>query len=153
MWAVIVVGTVGSVIGSVIAYEVGRTAGRTIVDRWGKWILLTHKDLDAMERWFERFGPVSVLIGRVVPVVRTVISVPAGIAEMKRGRFMLLTAIGAAAWVSLLAALGYAAGANWERVSKNFHMAQTPTIIIIVLVMALGFWHRIKTVRRHNSSN
>ena len=72
---------------------------------------------------------------------------------MKRGRFMLLTAIGAAAWVSLLAALGYAAGANWERVSKNFHMAQTPTIIIIVLVMALGFWHRIKTVRRHNSSN
>ena len=103
MWAVIVVGTVGSVIGSVIAYEVGRTAGRTIVDRWG--------------------------------------------------RFMLLTAIGAAAWVSLLAALGYAAGANWERVSKNFHMAQTPTIIIIVLVMALGFWHRIKTVRRHNSSN
>jgi uncharacterized membrane protein YdjX (TVP38/TMEM64 family) len=153
MWAVIVVGTVGSVIGSVIAYEVGRTAGRTIVDRWGKWILLTHKDLDAMERWFERFGPVSVLIGRVVPVVRTVISVPAGIAEMKRGRFMLLTAIGAAAWVSLLAALGYAAGANWERVSKNFHMAQTPTIIIIVLVMAFGFWHRIKTVRRHNSSN
>jgi len=153
MWAVIVVGTVGSVIGSVIAYEVGRTAGRSIVDRWGKWILLTHKDLDAMERWFEKFGPISVLIGRLVPVVRTVISVPAGIAEMKRGRFVALTAVGAAAWVSLLAALGYAAGANWERVSKNFHMAQTPMIILIVLLMALGFWHRIKTVRRHNSSN
>jgi len=153
MWAVIVVGTVGSVIGSVIAYEVGRTAGRSIVDRWGKLILLTHKDLDAMERWFEKFGPVSVLIGRVVPVVRTVISVPAGIAEMKRGRFMALTAVGAAAWVSLLAALGYAAGANWEHVSKNFHMAQTPMIILIVILIALGFWHRIKTVRRHNSSN
>jgi len=55
--------------------------------------------------------------------------------------------------VSLLAALGYAAGANWEHVSKNFHMAQTPMIILIVILIALGFWHRIKTVRRHNSSN
>ena len=153
MWAVILIGTLGSLVGSVIAYEVGRTAGRAIVDRWGKWILLTHKDLDAMERWIEKYGAVSVLIGRVIPVVRSAISVPAGIAEMKRGRFVALTVIGSAAWVSLLAGLGYAAGSNWQHVSKNFHMAQTPTIIILVLLIGFGFWHRIKTVRRHNSSN
>jgi membrane protein DedA with SNARE-associated domain len=67
LWLVILIGTLGSLVGSIIAYEVGRTAGRTIVDRWGKWILLTHKDLDASERWFAKYGTISVLIGRILP--------------------------------------------------------------------------------------
>jgi len=152
VWAVILIGTVGSLIGSIIAYEIGRTAGRTIVDRWGKWILLTHKDLDAAERWFAKYGAISVLIGRVLPVVRSAISVPAGIAEMKRGPFMILTTIGSLAWVSLLTGLGYAAGSNWQRVSNDFHKAQTPVIVVLVVLLAWGFWHRLKTVRRHNAS-
>ncbi len=152
LWAVILIGTAGSLVGSIIAYEVGRTAGRSIVDRWGKWILLTHKDLDAAERWFAKYGSISVLIGRVLPVVRSAISVPAGIAEMARVRFMVLTVIGSAVWVSLLASLGYAAGSNWRHVSKDFHAVQTPTIIVIVLLLIFGFWHRIRTVRRHNAS-
>lgn len=152
LWAVILIGTVGSLVGSIIAYEVGRTAGRSIVDRWGKWILLTHKDLDAAERWFAKYGSISVLIGRVLPVVRSAISVPAGIAEMARVRFIVLTVIGSAVWVSLLASLGYAAGSNWRHVSKDFHAVQTPTIIVIVLLLIFGFWHRIRTVRRHNAS-
>ncbi len=78
LWAIIVIGTIGSLVGSVIAYEVGRSAGRAIVDRWGKWILLTHHDLDVAEQWFDRYGAPSVLIGRILPVVRTVISLPAG---------------------------------------------------------------------------
>lgn len=152
VWAVILIGTVGSLVGSIIAYEVGRSAGRTIVDRWGKWILLTHQDLDAAERWFAKYGSISVLIGRVLPVVRSAISVPAGIAEMKRGRFMVLTTIGSLAWVSLLTGLGYAAGSNWQHVSADFHKVQTPTIIVIVILLAWGFWHRLRTVRRHNAS-
>ena len=151
LWAVILIGTLGSLVGSIIAYEVGRTAGRTIVDRWGKWILLTHQDLDAAERWFAKYGAISVLIGRVLPVVRSAISVPAGIAEMKRTPFLILTLIGSAVWVTLLSSLGYAAGANWPRVSHDFHAAQTPTIIVLVLLIAFGFWHRIRTVRRHNA--
>ena len=151
LWAVIVVGTLGSMIGSQIAYEVGRSAGRTIVDRWGKWILLTHKDLDSSERWFAKYGSATVLIGRVLPVVRSFISVPAGIAEMKRDRFVVLTAIGSAIWVALLSALGYAAGKNWHHVSKDFHYAQTPTIIVVVVLIILGFWHRIRSVRRQNA--
>lgn len=150
LWAVIVIGTLGSLIGSQIAYEVGRSAGRTIVDRWGKWILLTHKDLDSSERWFEKYGSATVLIGRVLPVVRSFISVPAGIAEMNRARFAVLTVIGSAIWVSLLAALGYAAGSNWHHVSRDFHDAQTPMIIIIVALIVFGFWHRIRAVRRQN---
>ena len=149
---VIVVGTIGSLVGAVIAYEVGRSAGRTIVDRWGKWLLLTHKDLDSSERWFEKYGPISVLIGRVLPVVRSFISVPAGMAEMRRGPFIVLTTIGSAVWVALLAGLGYAAGSNWNHVSKGFHVAEYPIIALIVLVIAFGFWHRIRTVRRHNAT-
>ena len=77
---------------------------------------------------------------------------PAGLAEMKRGRFAVLTTVGSAAWVALLAGLGYAAGSNWDRVSKDFHDAQYPIIILIVLALAAGLWHRIRTVRRHNAS-
>ncbi|MFI5035958.1 MAG: DedA family protein [Acidimicrobiales bacterium] len=152
LWAVIVIGTIGSLVGAVIAYEVGRSAGRTIVDRWGKWILLTHKDLDAGERWFAKYGAASVLVGRVIPVVRSFISVPAGMAEMKRGQFAVLTTIGSAVWVALLAGLGYAAGSNWKHVSHDFHVAQTPIIALVVALLALGLWHRIRTVRRHNAS-
>jgi membrane protein DedA with SNARE-associated domain len=152
LWAVILIGTVGSLIGSVVAYEVARSAGRTIVERWGKWILMTHKDLDGAERWFEKYGSATVLIGRVLPVVRSFISVPAGIAEMNRARFAVLTVIGSAIWVSLLSALGYAAGSNWKHVSKDFHDAQGPILIVIVLLIAFALWHRIRSVRRQNAA-
>ena len=146
---VILIGTVGSLIGSMIAYEVGRTAGRAIVDRWGKWILLTHKDLDAAEGWFAKYGWWSVLVGRVIPVVRSAISVPAGMAEMKRGPFAGLTVLGSAAWVSLLAALGYSAGLNWQHVSSVFTKFQKPMVVILIALIVWFFWHRIRTVRRH----
>jgi membrane protein DedA with SNARE-associated domain len=148
LW-VIVIGTLGSVVGSVIAYEVGRSLGRTVVERWGKWVLLTHDDLDTAERWFARYGNVSVLVGRVVPVVRTVISFPAGVAEMRRGPFLALTALGAAVWVSALTGLGYAAGSNWTRVSHDVHLVQWPVIAVIVALLAYGLVRRVRTVRAH----
>ncbi len=151
LWAVIVVGTLGSVVGSQIAYEVGRSAGRTIVDRWGKWILLSHKDLDASERWFEKYGSLTVSVGRVLPVVRSFVSLPAGIAEMNRVRFIALTSIGSVVWVALLSSLGYAAGSNWKHVSHDFHDAQWPIIVVLVVLIVLGLWHRIRSVRRDNA--
>lgn len=147
IWAVIVVGTLGSLVGAVIAYEVGRSAGRTIVDRWGKWLLLSHKDLDRAEVWFERYGSVSVLVGRVIPVVRSFISLPAGVAEMNRARFAVLTTIGSAVWVALLAGLGYAAGKNWKHVSSGFHVAEYPIIALVALGLAYALWHRWRSIR------
>src|ERR1700693_6589825 len=102
---VVIIGTIGEVVGAVIAYEIGRLAGRAIVDRYGKYILLSHKDLDTSEAWFKKYGAPSVLLGRLVPVVRALISLPAGLAEMKRGRFILLTAIGSFFWALLLTEL------------------------------------------------
>jgi len=152
IWAVIAVGTLGSLVGSVVTYEVGRYAGRAIVDRWGKWILLTHKDLDASEAWFAKYGAWSVFIGRVIPVVRAVISLPAGLAEMKRSTFWVLSTLGSVVWVAVLAFLGKAAGSHWQRVSHDFHKAQTPILVIVALLVVGFFWHRIRTVRRHNAS-
>jgi aminoglycoside phosphotransferase (APT) family kinase protein/membrane protein YqaA with SNARE-associated domain len=111
---VIVVGIVGSVIGSYVAYAVGRTGGRALVDRLGKYVLLTHADLDRAEAWFARRGDSVVLFGRIVPVVRTFISLPAGMAEMDLVRFGVFTAIGCAVWVTALTCAGWALGASWN---------------------------------------
>lgn len=151
LWGVILWATVGSLVGAVIAYEVARVVGRAFVDRYGKWLLLSHRDLDRSEAWFARWGAATVLVGRVIPVVRSFVSVPAGIAEMNRPRFWVLTTVGSAAWAALLAGLGYGAGSSWHRVSHDFHLAQYPVIALIVVGLAAGLWHRWRTVRRHEA--
>ena len=149
---VIVIGLLGELAGATVAYQVGRTAGRTIVDRWGKWILLTHKDLDTAERWFHKFGTWSIPVGRMIPIVRSVISVPAGLAEMGRVKFTALTAAGSVVWISMLAGIGYGAGTKWNQYNKYFKDAEYPVIAIIVLIVGFGIYHRVRTMRAHNAS-
>ena len=144
---VIALGVTGSVIGSYIAYFVGRTGGRAFVDRWGKYVLLGHADLDRSEAWFEKRGEPAVLIGRCVPVIRTFISLPAGLAEMKRGRFVVLTTIGSGIWVWLLTELGYRAGKNQHFV-KYFKEAEIPIVALVVIVIAAGVWHRWHSMKQ-----
>jgi len=148
----ILVGSLGSLVGSEIAYEVGRYAGRPIVDKWGKWILLSHKDLDYAEHWFACFGDVSVFVGRIVPVIRTVISFPAGVAEMRRGRFLMLSAIGSVLWVTVLTYLGRDAGKNWSHVSHTVHQYQTPIIALCVLIVVAFYVLRFRAVRRESAN-
>jgi membrane protein DedA with SNARE-associated domain len=145
---VIVVGIVGSVVGSLIAYAVGRTGGRRFVDRYGKYVLLTHSDLDRVESWFGRRGEWMVLYGRVIPVVRTFISFPAGMAEMKPVRFTVLTTIGCAAWVSMLSVIGYEVGGQWQSVTKGFSYASYVVVAIAVVAIVAFVWHRLRAVRR-----
>ena len=145
--SVVIIGTIGEVLGSIIAYELGRFAGRAIVDRYGKYLLLSHKDLDASEVWFQKYGTPSVLVGRLVPVVRALISLPAGLAEMKRGRFLVLTTVGSLIWATLLTELGYHAGKN-QYFDKYFHGAQYPIAALIVLVLAAGVWHRWHSMKQ-----
>ena len=85
-------------------------------------------------------------------MVRSFISVPAGIAEMNRVRFAVLTTIGSAVWVALLAGLGYAAGSNWKHVSSDFHASEYPIIVVVVLGLAYAFWHRWRTIQRERAS-
>jgi membrane protein DedA with SNARE-associated domain len=137
---VIVAGVAGNVVGSYIAWGVGRYGGQPALRRWGHRLWLRDHDLDRASNWFERYGPRAVLIGRVLPVVRTFISLPAGIAGMKPVRFGIYTTIGCIPWTAALAYAGYAVGTNWESIVNGF---RGPTYIIaavVVLGLAMAIW-------------
>ena len=139
---VIVWCAIGGTIGGITAYELSRSAGRTIVDKWGKYLLLSHKDLDTSEAWFAKYGTVSVFLGRMIPVVRALISFPAGLARMKRLPYVILTFVGSAGWAAILAGIGYGLGTKWKSIEHPFKLAEYPVIAVIVIVFAAGIWHR-----------
>jgi membrane protein DedA with SNARE-associated domain len=144
---VILVAIAGSLVGSMLAYVVGRTGGRALVDRFGKYVLLTHADLDRSEAWFARRGEPVVLFGRVIPVIRTFISLPAGMAEMNVTKFLVFTTIGVTAWVSLLCSIGYALGDSYASVTKGFGYAGYVVAAAIVVALALWAVHRYRAIK------
>ncbi|HET9743174.1 MAG TPA: DedA family protein [Terriglobales bacterium] len=142
LWAVAIVGAIGCNIGSAIAYEIGRFGGRPLVERYGSYILLSRNELDLADRFFGRFGDVTVLISRMLPVVRTFIALPAGIARMKRARFHLYTFVGSFPWCLALAYLGMKAGQNWKYLGKYFHQFDRVIAAVILLGIAWFLWSR-----------
>src|SRR5689334_18020840 len=135
LFGVFVAGVLGNVAGSYIAWAVGKYAGRAAIARWGRRVGIREHEIDKATVWFERHGTLAVLVGRVIPVIRTFISLPAGFAEMPAGVFGLYTTLGAIPWTAALAILGYAVGANWEHVANDFH---GPTYAIAgILVVAV----------------
>ena len=130
---VVAAGVLGNVAGSYLAWAVGRYAGQAAVARWGRRVGVREHEVDRAVAWFERHGPVAVLVGRVIPVIRTFISLPAGFAEMPAGEFGLYTMLGAIPWTAALGIAGYALGANWESVANDFH---GPTYVIAGLLAA-----------------
>jgi membrane protein DedA with SNARE-associated domain len=133
---IVVAGVLGNVAGSYLAWGAGKYAGQPAVRRWGRRIGLRAHDLDRATRWFERHGPEAVLFGRVIPVVRTFISLPAGFAGMPAGRFGLYTTLGCIPWTAALAIAGYALGANWEHVANDFHGPSYAIAAIIAVALA-----------------
>ncbi|MGI8869216.1 MAG: DedA family protein [Mycobacteriales bacterium] len=130
--AVIILGTLGNVVGSYVAWAVGRYAGQAALHRWGRRIWLREDDIDKAHRWFERYGDWSVFLARLLPVVRTFISLPAGFAAMPPIRFGVLTSAGCLPWTAALAIAGYEIGGNWDRVANGFH---GPTYAIAAIVV------------------
>jgi membrane protein DedA with SNARE-associated domain len=138
--AVIVAGVAGNVVGSYLAWAAGRYGGQPALQRWGHRLWLREHDLDRASNWFTRHGPRAVLIGRLLPVVRTFISLPAGIAGMDPVRFGIYTTIGCIPWTAALACAGYAVGANWQSIVSGF---RGPTYIIaavVVIGLAVAIW-------------
>ncbi len=150
---VIVVGVAGSVVGSVIAYWVGRIGGRAFVDRFGRYVLLTHRDLDRAEAWFGRRGDWVVMVGRVIPVIRTFVSLPAGLAEMKLTKFVAFTAVGVTAWVALLSTIGYEVGASWNSVTKGFSDASYVVGAVVLLAVGVFVVLRVRSLRRERHAH
>jgi len=147
--AVAIAGTVGYVLGSIGGWAIGLYGGRPYLERHGRWLHITPARLDSAEEWFDRWGSWAVLVSRCLPVIRSFISIPAGVAEMPLGRYSLLTTIGTIPWYFGLAAVGVAVGASWERFHEAWHYADYAIIALIGLA-GIGFlWHhRRRRLRR-----
>jgi membrane protein DedA with SNARE-associated domain len=131
-------GAVGCNLGSLIAYEIGYHGGRPLVEKFGSYILLGRRELDWAESFFRRGGQVTVLIGRLLPVVRTFIALPAGIARMPRGRFHLYTFLGSWPWCFGLAYLGMKLGENWRSLGQYFH--KFDAVIGVLLLLGVAYF-------------
>ena len=147
---VIVAGVAGNVVGSYVAWAVGRWGGQAVLRRWGGRVWLSEHHLEVANRWFGRYGPRAVLIGRLLPVVRTFISLPAGIAGMRPLRFGVYTTIGCIPWTAALAAAGYAIGSSWEQIPNAFHTVTYVVAAIVVVALVIGVWVFIVRTRRGN---
>jgi membrane protein DedA with SNARE-associated domain len=148
---VIVLATLGETVGAYISYVVGRTGGRAFVDRFGRYLLLSHADLDRAEAWFEKRGEWSVAVGRLVPLVRTFIAFPAGVAEMPPVRFGFLTVAGSLVWVGALAGAGDALGNRWNKLTHGFSVAGYLIAAVVVLAIVAFLyhrWHQLRAERR-----
>lgn len=148
-FALALAGTLGSVLGAIALYYAGRWAGEERLRRWsdrhGRWIGLTPGDLDKSHKWFERHGGKTVLFCRLIPGVRSLISIPAGVAEMKLHSFLIYTTIGSAIWTTALAAAGRALGRNYEQIEKVIGPISTAIVVGVVLVIVIrAFRHRTR---------
>ena len=139
---VILVAVAGEVLGSLAGYGIGRYGGRALVDKAGKYVLLTHKDLDRAEAWFARRGEPFVLFGRFIPLLRSFVSFAAGLGEMAPLKFLAFTVIGCAIWCTALVSLGYSLGASYHHVLKAFSYAGYVLAALAVVAVAFVLWHR-----------
>lgn len=144
---VILLATLGEVLGSGAGYAIGRYGGRPLVDRFGKYVLLTHKDLDRAEAWFARRGEPVVFFGRFIPLLRSFVSFAAGLGEMAIGKFFLYTVIACAIWCTALASVGYSLGHTYEQVVSAFSYAGYVIVALAVVAVVVIFWHRYRSYK------
>ncbi|GGA57640.1 alkaline phosphatase [Edaphobacter acidisoli] len=148
-WDLILLATVASLasnLGSIPAYWVGAWGGRPMVERYGSYLLLSRRDLDLVDRFFARYGSLAVLIGRMLPIVRTFIAFPAGVAKMNQLRFHIYTFIGSWPWCYVLAYVGMKLGAQWntnpqfQAIFHRFHLVVELAIILGAVWFAVSHW-------------
>jgi len=145
----IIASTLGSLAGSLISYWLGAYGGEKIVIRWGRYLLLDTEDLKQTEKWFAKRGDITIFIGRFIPVVRHLISVPAGIGKMNLKKFIAFTLSGAACWNTILLILGYLLGVNWEYIRKFSEYFSLPLAGLIILALIyLAYRHAVKKKRK-----
>jgi len=137
-------GALGCAVGSAAAYWVGVWGGRPFLERYGRYVLIRRKDLDTADRFFARWGMWAVLISRLLPVIRTFISLPAGISRMPFLPFLALSFIGSLPWCYMLAYVGMVLGRNWATIRGYFHGADAVIGVLIAAAFAFWLWHHLK---------
>ena len=148
-WWVALVGALGCTVGSIAAYAFGFYAGRPLVLRYGKYILIREKHLETAEKWFEKYGDKATFIARLLPVVRTVISLPAGIAKMNFKKFVFYSFVGSFPWTLMLTYVGYWLGPKWEDVVGVFRGLD---VLVIGAAIGIVVWYviRLRNGRKNN---
>jgi membrane protein DedA with SNARE-associated domain len=145
--AVIIVGTIAELIGSFVSYTVGRIGGRPLVDRFGRYLLITRSDIDRAERFFAGRGAWALPVGRALPVVRTFVSIVAGFIEIPPVLFGVLSLIGTAVWVTAISLIGYGVGSAWQSVAHGIAVAGY-VIAALAVIAVVGFIaYRLREVR------
>jgi membrane protein DedA with SNARE-associated domain len=150
LWLVGIAGAFGCVVGSLAAYWVGMRGGRPLIEKYGRYVLISSHDLDLADRWFDRFGEIIVFASRLLPVIRTFIAFPAGVARMNLKKFVIYTFAGSLPWCIGLAFVGQRLGKEWDTnpTLKNlFHRFDFVIGIVIVLAAVWWIWRHIKHVR------
>jgi len=147
LWGVALAGAAGCVLGSIPAYYLGAYGGRVMIEKYGRYMLISQQDLHFADRAFEKYGEIIIFIGRLLPVVRTFIAFPAGIARMNMTRFVIYTFSGSFIWCLLLAFAGMKLGEHWETLGVYFHEFHY-VIAVVGLVFAIWYvWRHLKHSR------
>jgi membrane protein DedA with SNARE-associated domain len=155
LFFVTAVAAVGCNIGAAIAYWIGAKGGRPLVERYGKWVLMSHHDLDHMTLFFEKYGSITVLVGRMMPMVQTFIAFPAGIAKMPRVRFHIYTSLGCLPWYFCLAYAGMKLGEKWHtdpRFQEVFHRFHLAVELALLAALVWFVWAHISRGREANEA-
>jgi membrane protein DedA with SNARE-associated domain len=147
LWGVTLAGAVGCVVGSLIAYYVGLWGGRPLVLKYGRYLLISRHDVDLADRWFVRHGDITILVGRLLPVVRTFIAFPAGVARMPLLKFVAYTFVGSFLWCWALARLGLTLGEHWDSLGVYFHRFDEVIGLLIVIAAAWWIWRHFEHLR------
>lgn len=145
MWIIVLVGSLGCTFGSIISYVAGYYAGRPLILKYGKYFLITEKHLVQAEDWFQKWGPKATFIARLLPVVRTVISLPAGVAKMDFRKFTLYSFVGSVPWNFLLAYTGYILGSEWETIKGYYREFEYALAIVGIAAVVFYIWHLRKS--------
>jgi membrane protein DedA with SNARE-associated domain len=145
LWGFVVMaaaGALGYLVGAIAGWAIGLYGGRPLLERHGRWFHLSGDKLERAERWFDRWDDLAVLLGRVAPVIRSFISIPAGVFRMPFGRYVVLTAIGSAIWAFALAGVGYGAGRSYERFHHDFSYVEYAVVALVLALAGYLVWRR-----------
>ncbi|HTW89026.1 MAG TPA: DedA family protein [Candidatus Binataceae bacterium] len=137
-------GAFGCLLGSYVAYAVGASGGRWALERWGRFILITHHELEIADRFFDRFGPGAIFIGRLLPMVRTFIAFPAGVARMRLLPFSIYTLAGSYIWCLVLAWFGMKLGQHWESIGPYFRRFDNLVVALIAIAIVVAIYGRLR---------
>lgn len=140
-------GALGCVAGSIIAYWIGATGGRAVLLRYGRYVLISHHDADRADEFFARHGDITIFLTRLMPIVRTFISLPAGIARMDFRKFVIFTFLGSLPWCFILAYAGYKLGEHWRDVGSTLHKYDVVVGVVIVILVGLFLYGHLRRMR------